>query len=70
MIELLNYPFNSSMIHRKCSRIRNELLKGVFSDEIKIYICRFMVIFVSRGLKIRITVSNVKFPLVFSSLDI
>ncbi len=36
MIELLNYPFNSSMIHRKCSRIRDELLKGVFSDEIKI----------------------------------
>ena len=36
MLELLNYPFNSSMIHRKCNRLRKELLKGTFSNEIKV----------------------------------
>ena len=36
MVELLNYPFDSSMIHRKCNRIRNELMKGAFTNEIKV----------------------------------
>ena len=36
MIELLNYPFDSSMILRKRKRIRKELIKGTFVNKIRV----------------------------------
>ena len=36
MVELLNYPFDSSMILRKRKGIRKELIKENFSNNLKV----------------------------------